>query len=53
MEILLRNFAAQELKEHGFELYHYTNMKNGEPDFEVEKNAEIPAILLVCRKVAA
>lgn len=35
------NFAAQELKAHGFPLYYYSNKKNGELDFIIEKDGAV------------
>lgn len=38
---VFENFAAQELKAHGFDLYYYNNKKKGELDFVISYHGEI------------
>lgn len=38
---IYENFAAQELKAHGFDLFYFNSKKQGELDFVIEQDAEV------------
>ena len=38
---MFENFAAQELKAHGFDLYYYNNKKHGELDFLIDYQGDV------------
>ena len=38
---IYENFAAQELKAHGFDLYYFNSRKQGELDFLIEQNGDV------------